>query len=216
MEWLRKTVAKLEHGVNDHERENLNQDNTVASADCDVEIDDRTWLGSLKQKMKVAAHDGSCWLPALVRKLRDQTALIHYIGWDKQFDEWLPKSLDRIRPIDSLDDLTPKPIAGARVKVKYDEDARTVEYLGTVTSVRGLNVHILYDADNERGCIDWSDPQQRGVVAILNDDVRTYSQRRCATLHVACVACSTTIAQVLIGSDCCWQAKSYRFIQSDK
>lgn len=129
-------------------------------------MDDCSWLSSLTQNTKVAAHDGSCWLPALVQKLRRQKALIRYIGWDGD-DEWLPKRLDRIRPIESFDKLTPKPLYGARVKVAYKQDSRIQECLGTVTSVHGSKVHICYDAGHERDCIDWSDPQQRGVVTVV-------------------------------------------------
>ena len=142
------------------------QDNSLAVSDCGVESSDRSWLSSLTRNTKVAAHDGACWLPALVQKLRRQQVLVHYIGWDGD-DEWLAKSLDRIRPIESLDKLTPKPLSGSRVKVSYDEDSRIVEYLGTVTSVHGSKVYICYDADHERDCIDWSDPQQRGVVTVV-------------------------------------------------
>lgn len=49
------------------------------------------------QAERVEVQQGGVWWPAEIRKRQDGKMLVHYLGWDDSWNEWVTP--DRIRPL---------------------------------------------------------------------------------------------------------------------
>jgi hypothetical protein len=57
--------------------------------------------GPVKAAPRVEVEWGGSWSLAEVLQTRGDLSLIHYVGWDATWDEWVPPS--RIRPVGTLE-----------------------------------------------------------------------------------------------------------------
>ena len=110
--------------------------------------------------MRVDARDSySRWYEAIIRDVKPDSVLIHYLGWRSKWDEWVSKTSGRILPLHALTREWREQLdQGSSLEVKVDSKW----YEGFVWKIHPSDSKILFvktrfHVDDIIDCYRWSD-----------------------------------------------------------